>query len=93
MADSVLGSLCREADCIWHRLIDIRRSQQRCCNVQLLGRLQSEFDSLSGRCAEIQQISSLLKSQGDANSLVLEFLDEIIRRTILVANQRNIAQY
>lgn len=92
MADSVLGSLCREAECIWHRLIDIRRSQQRCSNVQLVQRLQLEFDLLSLRSCEIRKISNLLKKQGQVDCISLSFLDEIVRRSLLVASQRSMAR-
>ena len=91
MADSVLGSLCREAECIWRRLLDIRRAQQRCCNIQLVQRLQTEFDALLLRSYEIQKISRLLKKQDAIQCLSLSFLDEIIRRSLLVSGQQSVA--
>ncbi len=93
MADSVLGSLCREAECIWRRMIDIRRAQQRCCNVQLVQRLQKEFDSLSLRSHEIQKISVFLKTQEGMECLCLSLLDEIIRRSLLVPSQQSMARF
>ncbi len=92
MADSVLGSLCREAECIWRRRIDIRRAQQRCFNIQLVQRLQNEFDSLSLRSLEIQKISVFLKRQAGMECLCLSLLDEIIRRSLLVSSQQSMAR-
>ena len=89
MAESVLGSLCRETDWIWRRLIQIRSSQQRCSNSHLLNRLQAEFDIRITRCGEIQKISQRFHNQSKVRSLNLQFLDELVRRALSVTSHKS----
>ena len=85
MADSIVGSLCRETEWIWRRLIHISNSQQRCNSPKLLKRLQVEFDKHILRCYEIIHIMQLLKNKCVNKSILTLFIDELLFRALSVS--------
>ena len=84
IADSLLGSLCRESCWLRSRASQVQRDLQCCQNPGLCSRLRQELESLGRRRLEIQRLSATLKaSRGLRDSLAVDLLDELCRRPLL----------
>ena len=81
----LVGDLCVEAEWIWKRVCSLRRSMQRCQDLELLGRLRAEVDHYVQRCNQIQEIQRIFPPSQSKESIHWFFLIELINRTLLEA--------
>ena len=79
----LVGDLCVEAEWIWRRVCSLRRSMQRCQDLELLGRLRAEVAHYVRRCNQIQEIQRILLPSKGRDSFHLFLLIELINRTLL----------
>ena len=79
-SESILSSLCDEAEWIWRRMKACQRSLTRCNDQSLQDRLFSECRSLSARCQELNAAGSALAQHGHAHAWQLKLLNELIGR-------------
>ena len=79
-SESILLSLCEEAEWIWRRMKACERSLNRCHDHLLQGRLCTECHSLRARCQELNAASCALARYGHADSWQLNLLNELLGR-------------
>ena len=78
-SDSDWLNLCVEAEWL-EGVCSLRRSMQRCRDLELLGRLRAEVAHYVRRCNQIQEIQRIYYLKGRDLPL---FLIELINRTLL----------
>jgi len=82
-SDSIIGSLCREIQCIDTRSKIITNSIVNTNNKKLITRLKRELSELKKRLQVIQDLSRVIVSQGNVDKLSIEFLEELIGRNLI----------
>lgn len=78
----LVGDLCVEAEWIWRRVCSLRRSMERCMDMNLLERLRKETQQYVDRCLKIKEIKNLFSVSYLEDSLHLAFLNELTNRTL-----------
>lgn len=81
-ADSLIGSLCREADAARQRCLQLHQCMQRCQDSRLFGRLRQELDHLHSRRLALLGAARSWRRQGVGDPLSLEFLIELCSRPL-----------
>jgi len=82
-SESLVASLCREADQLRSRCQHVVAELGRCREERLLGRLRQELQLLQGRRLELQASAKLLsRTRAVRDSLAVAFLDELTRRPL-----------
>lgn len=81
-SDSVIGSLCREADAIRHRCSHLITAMERCQNQCLLARLQRELLQLQQRRHVLLDSARTWQRRGAHDPLGLAFLIEMCSRPL-----------
>ena len=82
-SDSLIGSLCREIEYIESRSDIIHNSIINTKNTALTKRLKNELYSLKDRIESIKRLSRLLTYEGKVDSISIEFLNELISRSLV----------
>jgi signal transduction histidine kinase len=86
MADTLVGSLCRESCRLRSRTAQVLLALPRCQNPALQHRLQHEMSVLGRRMEELRQLCAQLRRSGMlGDSLGLALLEELCRRPPLLA--------
>jgi hypothetical protein len=86
MADTLMGSLCRESLWLRSRTAQVLMALPRCQNPALQRRLEHERGVLARRMEELRQLSAQLRRSGMlGDSLALALLEELCRRPPLPA--------
>ncbi|MEB3307114.1 MAG: hypothetical protein VKK98_03075 [Cyanobacteriota bacterium] len=80
-SDTLVGSLCREADRIRQRSRQLSAALQCCHSVELSERLRREGHGLEQRRAELLAMARLWCHDSHKDRLALEFLIELCRRS------------
>jgi hypothetical protein len=81
-ADSLIGSLCREAEASRQRCRQLQQCLQRCQDSRLFARLQRELDQLQQRRLELLSSARACQRRGSGDPLVLAFLIELCNRPL-----------
>lgn len=84
IADSLIGSLCREVDGIRTRCRLVLEALERCQNSALTCRLQRELRDLQQRRRAVLQAARSWQRLSAGDSLALSFLIELCRRPLTV---------
>ena len=82
-SDSLIGSLCREIEYIESRSDIINNSIINSQNKKLTKRLRKELFSLKNRVESIKRLSRLINYEGNVDTLSIEFLNELICRSLI----------
>ncbi len=82
-SDSLVSSMCRELDYIKFRSQSIRNSLYNCQNKLLVIRLRNELINLNNRKESIRKLSLIIKQNSSQNTLSIDLLVEMIRRTLI----------
>ena len=80
---NLMASLCRDADRLSRRSIQIRQQCELCVNQTLLRRLHHEQRLIEKRLKNVQQLISGINSDLSLDPLALEFASEVAQRAIL----------
>ncbi|MCT0200333.1 hypothetical protein KQ313_11660 [Synechococcus sp. CS-1325] len=83
MADSLLGSLCREMGRLLSRRSQIQAQVSRCRDADLIGRLHGELDRCAERQAELRTVVRAWQGRPGLDPVGIAFLLELTRRTSL----------
>jgi hypothetical protein len=81
-SDSLVGSLCREADRLTQRCRSLCGSLEDCLDAPLRLRLARELASLQQRRGELARLARQWEQRGGLDPLVLAFLAEISSRSL-----------
>jgi hypothetical protein len=81
-ADSLIGSICREADAARQRCLQLHQSMQRCQDSPLFSRLRQELDLLHGRRRALLSAARSWRRQGYGDPVSLDFLIELCSRPL-----------
>ena len=81
-SDSLVASLCREAERIRSRCRVFSESNARCLDARLSRRLLKEFHSLKKRLEDIKHSAQTLKNDGHYDSIAIDFLIEVCSRPL-----------
>ncbi len=81
-SETLIGSLCKEADLIRTRIRHIMNLTGQCSNIELLSRLNQEKNNLESRRVEIITIADSLTKKNLSDKLSTKFLLEICNRKI-----------
>jgi hypothetical protein len=82
-SESLVASLCREADRLRCRARQVVDDIGRCREKGLVGRLQQELQLLQGRRLELQaSAKQLSRTRAVRDNLAVAFLDELTRRPL-----------
>jgi hypothetical protein len=84
IADSLIGSLCREVDGIRQRCRLVLEALERCQNRPLTCRLQRELRDLQQRRLAVLQAARNWQRLNTRDSLALALLIELCRRPVTV---------
>lgn len=84
-SESLLGSLCREAQALRSRAIQLAQALERCCDQSLRDRLGAEAFQILRRRRELLAAARAWQRQGQGHSLGLELLVELSSRPLPVA--------
>ncbi len=84
-SESLLGSLCREAQALRGRGIQLAHALERCCDRSLRDRLGAESRQVLRRRRELLEVARAWQRQGRGHSLALELLVELSSRPIPAA--------
>ncbi len=79
-ADSLIGSLCREAEASRQRCHQLQHCLQGCLDSRLFSRLQGERDQLHQRRQELLATARSWRTRGAGDPLALAFLIELCSR-------------
>lgn len=79
-ADSLIGSLCREADCSRQRCRQLQHCLRCCRDSRLFVRLQAELDALHQRRCQLLASARSWQRRGVGDPLALAFLIELCSR-------------
>ncbi|SBO42775.1 hypothetical protein [Cyanobium sp. NIES-981] len=80
-SDSLVGSLCREADRLRQRCRSLSLALERCMDPPLRARLAAEVAQLQGRRGELERLAQGWRRRGGLDPLALAFLLEICSRS------------
>ncbi len=81
-SETLMGSLCKEADYIRIRIPDLISLIGKCRNLELLSRLIQEKDYLDSRRVQIISIVDSLRKRNLIDNISTKFLLEICNRLI-----------
>ncbi|MEX1315575.1 MAG: hypothetical protein AB1Z22_00430 [Synechococcaceae cyanobacterium] len=81
-ADSLIGSLCREADTTRHRCRQLQHCLQRCQDSRLLSRLRRDLEQLHQRRRVLLSAARGWQRRGIGDPLALDFLIELCNRPL-----------
>jgi hypothetical protein len=81
-SDSLLGSLCREADRQRLRCHSLAGALERCVDPRLRARLSAELVQLQHRRGELERLARAWHRRGGVDPLLLAFLTELSCRSV-----------
>ena len=81
-ADSLIGSLCREAEASRQRCRQLQQCLLRCQDSQLFARLRRELEQLQQRRRDLLSSAQAWQRRGIGDPLALAFLIELCHRPL-----------